>query len=140
MEIKFKMSELKFKKNKGGSILLEALLSILILSVSIVMINQSLTASLRSLVYTEDYTQALIHMENQIFNFMYLGFIENNQSKTIDVPGDSRFSLAMNSRPASLGQDMKLNKMDLTISWKSGKKKNSIVFETYLFPPSDEKK
>ena len=133
------MNLLRKLRVKRASILLEALLSVIILSVSIVVINQSMTASLRSLVYSEDYTKALIFLENQIFDLMYLGFIESNQSKVITLPEDERFWITVATQPVAFGQDSKINQLNLTISWKSGKRKNNMAFETYLFNPPDEK-
>ena len=134
------MNLLKKLRAKRASILLEALLSVIILSVSIVTINQSMTASLRSLVYSEDYTKALIYLENQIFDLMYLGYVESNQNKEITLPEDERFWLTVVTKPASFGQGSKINELKLTISWKSGKRKNNMAFETYLFNPPDEEK
>ena len=51
---------------KRGSILLEALLSVLIISVSITTIIQSMVSSLRATVFSVDYSKATLLMENKM--------------------------------------------------------------------------
>ena len=65
------------KKNRRGSILLEALLSVVILSVSMTVIIQSMTSSLRAMEYSANYTMAIVLLENKIIDLILQNSVES---------------------------------------------------------------
>ena len=117
--------------------MLEALLSVVILSVSLVVIIQSMTSSLRASVYSLDYTLSLVLLENKLFELFKAGFIETalSQESSLNLADKTyQCSLATSSLDDEFVKD--LIKVNLSLSWESGRKKSVIKTETYLFKPS----
>ena len=139
----FDWNKLKEKNNRKGSILLEALLSVVILSVSITLIIQSMTSSYRATVYNADYTTAFLLIENKLFEVIQKGYLEAGlrEEKNFLSPYEKyKYLLSVNpyqSSFANTGEDPAdqnhLNRIDLKLSWSSGKRKNNILLKTLLF-------
>ncbi len=135
------INNLKSKLKSRGSFLLEALLSVVILSVSITLVLQSITASARSVTYTADYTEALFLAENKMFELMEQGFIEDGfkEEDAFPEPFEKyKYSITAASADNSPGlsseeAENKINLVNLAVSWNSGKRNNTIQFYTYLF-------
>ena len=121
--------------------LIEAMLSVAILSVSVTFVIQSLTSSLRATVYSADYTKAIVLLENKMVALFQAGFIDAGMSKEESFPdpySEFKYALVTKKMPGS-DQD-NINLVTLDVVWMSGKKKNSIFLETYLFnQPQDGK-
>ncbi|VAW18010.1 hypothetical protein MNBD_BACTEROID05-138 [hydrothermal vent metagenome] len=129
------------KKNKKqkGSILLEALLSVVVLSVGITVIIQAMTSSLRSTSYNGQYSQAMILLENQLFDLMQgttsLESFDQMQRMSGFVT-NYRYELAEKDIGESF--DNVLSQVKADISWKSGQKNNQININTYRLNLPDE--
>lgn len=123
------------KKNKylnvRGSLLLEALLAVVILSVSFTFIIQSLMASLRANIYSGEYIQASLYLENKLNTILQKGFIESNKNETGGLDKKGRFSYRIQTE--IFEQDEDLNLVQLSAEWQHGSKKNKFVLETLLF-------
>ncbi len=114
----------KFKHIKG-SLLLEALLSVVILSVSIALIVQSMTTGLRAAAFSQDATAALIELVNFMTRLKRPG-----PPPALDEPGENtRYSLDFEGADES-----DLKRLDVSIHWVSGTKKQSIDVSTYAYP------
>ena len=122
-----------FFASKKGAFLVEALVAISILGVSLVFIIQSYLSSLRGALFTEDYTLAMVLLENKVSEFK-LGAVKNSQNEGNFPPPFERFTFK--SETSEIKEDGKpgiLNDVRLAVHWPSGKKKNKLETETYFF-------
>lgn len=123
----------RYFKNKG-SLLIEALLAVVILSTSLSLILQSLVASLRASVYSVDYTQALILLESKMNEALMKGKSPEGSSEEGNFPEPHERYFYVLKAQALTGEDEEnLDQLMLSISWNTKKKKNNISLETYLF-------
>lgn len=122
------------KQKRKGSLLLEALLTVVILSVSITLIIQSMTSSLRASVYSADYTKAALLMENKMFELLQDGFIESGRrvEGSFDKPFE-KFRYLVTTKAESRESLSKINNVDMEITWNTGSKENRISLQTLLF-------
>lgn len=128
--IKIRLKAKKRLKNRSGSFLLEAILSVVILSVSITMIIQAMTASLRAASYSAEYTQALVLADEKIHELLNKRSIVSGYFDEGTFPAfDEKYQYLIESD--SVNKDM--NQVTLKLSWRSGRKNNAIVLDTYLF-------
>lgn len=127
------------KNNKRGSFLVEVLLAVVILSVSLTLIIQSMTTSLRASQYVRGYTLALGFLENELFDL--------KQQKTIDAGTRTERNLAqpyeayryvMESRSAPEDGGGILNEVRAEIIWASGRRTNKLGVTTYLLGEKDD--
>ena len=125
-------------KSRQGSILLEALLSVIILSVGITVIVQSMTGSLRASVFSSDYSQAMLLLDNKMVEYLEQSSIEANLSEenSFSEPFD-RFKYLLKTEP--LSDQPNLNKVHLEVNWKSQNIEKGLSLETYLVKPKEEK-
>ena len=131
----------RYLKNKRGSLLMESLLSIVILSVSLTLIIQSLTSSLRSVVYSAEYTNAVMLLENKMFEIIKQGFIQKDlrQEEQLSEPNERYKILLETGNVVSGNLPSSMNEIKLSIVWNSGRRTNNISLVTYLFDLSNEK-
>ncbi len=126
------------RKNKG-SLLLEALLSVVILSTCITLIIQSLTSSLRALTYSHDYAQALILAENKMQEFLLKGMVPAGLSESGEFPEPyEKYAYAMKTEALMAESQEGLNDLTLTIFWNSGRRKNAVTLETYILAEEEK--
>ena len=120
---------------------MESLLAIVILSVSLTLIIQSLTSSLRSIMYSTEYTNAIFLLENKMFEIVRRGFIERDLRQEEELPEpDERYKIFLQTKNVVLGSlASSINEVKLSISWNSGRRTNSISLVTYLFDLPNEK-
>ncbi len=128
---------MKKNKKKAGSLLLESLLAIVILSVALVLLIQSMTASLRAARYSSDFSVAVVLAENKMYDLLQKGFVENNfqDGGHYDFPFD-KYEYTVSAADSGQTQDEGLNQTDIKVSWKSGSKNNSFKIATFLLQPS----
>ncbi len=131
----------RYLKNKRGSLLIESLLSTVILSVSLTLIIQSLTSSLRSVVYSAEYTNAVMLLENKMFEIVKQGFIQKDLRQEEQLPEpNERYKISLETGNAASGNiPSSMNEVKLSIAWNSGRRTNNISLVTYLFDLSNEK-
>ncbi|MBI3617246.1 MAG: hypothetical protein HY210_03400 [Candidatus Omnitrophica bacterium] len=128
---------MKINFSKSGSLLIEVLLSVVILSTALTLMIQSMTASLRAIQYGAGYTTALILLDNQMCELLRKGAIQTGlrEAKELTRAGDSlttyRYSLQTASLDDAAGKG--INQVDATVAWRSGKKDNAIGLTTFLF-------
>lgn len=114
---------------KKGSLLLEALLGVVILSTSITVVVQAMTQSLRAEVFSREATLASFYLDNVMTQIR--AFPQNDQS--LSVSQSSKYQVESNS---DAREDVKV--VNVTMSWASGQKKHSLLVSTYL-PIQDAK-
>ena len=123
------------KLNRKGSLLVEALLAISILSIGLTLIIQSFLSSVRATVYAADYSLATILLENKMSDLIEKGFIGDSidEEGFLEGPNEKfRYHLETHNMETQ-GGSANLNQVKLSILWSSGRKTNSILLTTYLF-------
>ncbi|MDO8580571.1 MAG: hypothetical protein Q7S13_03735 [Candidatus Omnitrophota bacterium] len=107
----------------------------MILSVSLTLMIQSMTAGLRAIHYTSDYTIAQILLDNKLQELIQKGSTDAGQNKTesFEAPFD-RYEYSLMTTSSDLSEALVNVRAD--ISWMSGKRKNNISAQTYLFVPT----
>ena len=121
-------------KRPKGSLLIEALLAVVILSTSITIIIQSMTASLRASDASKSYSLALILLENNMYDLIQQGFIDSNLRKQGNFPEPyEQYKYELETTPYDGVEGNHLNTVNLKVSWVSGRKNNAIIVQSYLF-------
>jgi len=126
------------KQSEKGSILLEALLSVIIVAVSITLIIRAMTSSLRASVYSSGYTMTILLLENQLFRHLQKGSINDGENELgyLEKPLDHVNYVLKSDFADELGDQ--LNRVTLTATWNNGKRTNNITINTLLINPPDE--
>ncbi|OGX37663.1 MAG: hypothetical protein A3D87_03850 [Omnitrophica WOR_2 bacterium RIFCSPHIGHO2_02_FULL_50_17] len=131
---------MKTKDKERGSLLLEALLSVMVLSVSLSVIVQSMTSALRAIRYSADYTAALTALEDQMFDLMEGGFLETGSSQKQLADPDAAYQYFLEADPFQETSPGGIQKVSAQIQWKSGRRQNRIVLKTYSLGSDVKKK
>ncbi len=116
------------KRNNKGFLLLEALVSVAILSVALVMILSSFMRSIRATELSEDYFRAGLLLEEKFFELYANGIKEGSKGEEFSV-FDNRFS--WNLDVVRLDED-EVHEVSLGVSWNQGSKEYSTFLLTYL--------
>lgn len=116
------------KRNNKGFLLLEALVSVAILSVALVMILNSFMRSIRATELSEDYFRAGLLLEEKFFELYARGIKEGSSGDTFGV-FDNRFSWDLDV--IRLDED-RVREVSLGVSWNQGSKEYSTFLLTYL--------
>lgn len=126
-------------KHNKGSLLLEALLSIVILSVSVTVVIQSMASSLRAAVYSVDYTKALFLLEDTMFGLMQEGFITPgiSEERTYPAPNE-KFRYVLKTEPNDEPGQENINKVELSVLWETKRRESAIKLETYILNAKQE--
>lgn len=127
------------KWNKRGSFLIEALLSVAILSVSLTLIIQSMTDSLRAMHQSTDYTAAVFLLDNQMVGLIQKGFVGADIEETgnFESPFEEyEYDLRTKSLADETLKD--LNEVHLRIRWGTENKRKSMDLVSYLFNEPEE--
>ena len=121
--------------NKRGSLLIEALLAISILSIALTLIVNSFLSSFRASVYAKDYTLATILLENKLCELKEKGFIADgvHEEENFAQPHE-KFRYHLESKNVN-NDDQRgvFNEVKLSVTWPSGRRSNNITLVTYLF-------
>ncbi|HBR14541.1 MAG TPA: hypothetical protein DD723_03225 [Candidatus Omnitrophica bacterium] len=127
-----------FAGRNKGSLLLEGLLSVAILSFAVTLIIQAMTSSLRAILYSADYTTALVLGEDKMFDLLKDGFIESGlrQEGKFSSPYN-RFQYALKADPHQEDGENGFNDVTLDVFWGKEKRKNHVVVRTYFLTPPE---
>ncbi|MCA9400308.1 MAG: hypothetical protein KC713_01675 [Candidatus Omnitrophica bacterium] len=129
------------RPQKSGSILLETLLSVVILSTSLTVIIQSLMSSARSIKAGHEYSQALLVLENEMADTIRRIQFQEDMVRTKKInEGEMKFAVEREEGFYASLESEQLNQHDLTLEWKTGKRNNRIMLSTLIFekPPTEE--
>ena len=117
---------------------MEAMITIAILSFGLVLIIRSFMMSLNASHLAKDYMPACLLIEQKMWQFQRLGFIEVD----LDEGGEflkphDKFQYRLQTQKTGQSEEefeegIQLNNAKLTISWRQGKKINNISVETFL--------
>ncbi len=120
---------------KNGSFLLEALMTVCILSIGIVLIIRSHISSLRSLVYSKSYSTAAFLIQNKMNELIQQGIINQDlDERNFLPPPYEKFEYHLKAQKAGdRGAFENLSEVLLTLSWKEGRNKKRVSASTYLF-------
>ncbi|OGX29559.1 MAG: hypothetical protein A2705_01355 [Omnitrophica WOR_2 bacterium RIFCSPHIGHO2_01_FULL_52_10] len=131
-----------FSRDQRGSLLIEVLVSVVILSTALTLIIQSMAASLRAIQYGAGYTTALILLDNQMCDLLRKGTAKSGlrETKNLAGPAGSRtgYSYSMRAEPSDIVADNKIVEVDASVAWRSGKKDSTVDLTTFLFAASNE--
>ena len=123
------------KRRRGGSFLVEAILAIVILSISLTLIIQSLMTSLKAAALSADYTRALLFIDDKMFDLIkdrYITAPKSDENSFSEEGQKYRYQLTT-ERGAT-----EINLVKLVVSWVYGRRENDVSITTFLFnPPSD---
>lgn len=120
--------------NKKGSLLVEALLTIVIMAVGLTFIMQSFLSGFRASAQVEDYSLASVLLEDKMNDLLQVGFIASGVEEEGNFPPpyeDFKYRLTSDNIPEG-GREGAINRVALEVSWPSGKKGRSLTAVTYL--------
>ncbi len=118
---------------RRGSLLIEALLSIVILSTALTFMIQAMTSSLQAMHYGAGYTTALILLDNQMCDLLRKRTVASAFSETKDLTESAvTYHYTLQSGSWDAATDQGINQVDAKIAWRSGKKDNTISLSTLL--------
>jgi len=124
-------------KNKRGSFLIEILLVVVILSVCLTLIVQSLLSNLRVMKYNKEYSQALLLLENQMSGMMMRGSVDGLEDQ-LEEWGE-RYQFEMEERGVeSQGEESLVKEIKMGVLWHSGKADKEVSVVTYLLEDEDD--
>ena len=128
-------------KNKiAGVVLLEAVVSVVILAVSMTVLIESLTAAYKATVINATYIQALNLLENQMSLLTRTPFLESelSPSRRFPPPNDN-FEYTEEAAQSPLDPSGQLQDLKISLKWKTGSKENKISMTTSLLKSPDGK-
>ncbi len=113
------------KKRSNGFLFIEVLISVLVMSIGLVVVLNSLIQSLRAIEYSNNYFQACLLLEDKACD------IYNSDKKEGFSRGlfNSKFSWELNV--AKL-EEIALNEISLKVLWNDRNKECDISMSTYL--------
>ena len=122
------------KINQKGSLLLESLLSIVIVSVSLVVITQSLLSSLRAIKKSSAYLVAMTAMENKMDALIYQCLRRQPLKEIVSSPSEEPYQYSLEEQ--TIDTDEKntaiLKEVKLMSSWGESREDNQISLKIYL--------
>ncbi|MFH1854074.1 MAG: prepilin-type N-terminal cleavage/methylation domain-containing protein [Candidatus Omnitrophota bacterium] len=127
------MSLIGRKGSNKGFLLLEAMVSIAILSIGLVVILSSFTRSIRAKELSEDYFKAGLLLEEKIFELSTAPDIEEGVSEGVFSDFGNRFSWSLIVARLE-GEGLK--EISLEVSWAKGNKIQYIPMVTYIYVPA----
>lgn len=130
-------------KSASGITLVEVLLTVVIMAVSLTLIIQSLAASMRAVVFTGDYSRAVLVAENAMFEALKERFISTGYSlQGEETVYDKEFEYELEAAPPETlpFSDSLLNEITLKVAWPSGQRQKTISIATFFFTPPENVK
>ena len=129
-----------FRNKKRGSLLIEALLAIVILSVSLTAIIRAIVSAARAGSYSKDYTIAMMLAEDKMFEITREAIQDFDQHKEgrFKAPFED-YSYQLKSKEV-LGKNVdNLYEAELTVKWgREGRQKRVSVTTFVIDPPQEE--
>jgi type II secretory pathway pseudopilin PulG len=118
-----------------GSILIEALAAVAIVGVSLALIMESFAGNFRATVLDQEYTKALVLLENRLDR----AFQQNiKEVAAADEPCPApldRFHYHAKLESLDSPDAGNLKRLEVTVSWPSGKKDRELSVVTYIKAP-----
>ena len=128
------------KKKTTGAVLIEAVVSVVILAVSVTVLIESLAAAYKATVINAQYAQALILLENQMSLMTRTPFLERDiTSPRRFPPPHDVYEVTEEVANSELDPSSQMQEVRLSLKWKTGRRENNITVVTCLLNPPDEK-
>ena len=128
------------RKDRRASLLVEALLAVMILSVSITLIIRSMTSALSSAKTGAKYTVSLFLLDDRMFEFMRALFIPPGYSDqgSFKSPFED-YEYFVETRRTDNPDEM-ITALDLTVSFGPAEKPRAIKSQTYFLTEMPDEK
>ncbi|MBF0490282.1 MAG: hypothetical protein HQL15_06630 [Candidatus Omnitrophica bacterium] len=117
--------------NHRGVILIEAIMAVVMMTIGVTILTQSLLSSYRSIYLQKSYTQALFLVES------HLSKILSDGQDFPESPSD-RESLKFQYKEELKESGPSLKTADLTVQWPSGPKERQISVTTFVYDASQK--
>jgi len=113
---------------------MEVMITIVILSFGLVLIIRSFMMSLDALRLTKDYTTASLLIEEKLWEFQRLGYIDTDLDEQGEFPEpNNKFKYRLETQKIGEPEEEDgLNNVRFTVNWQQGTKTNNILVETFL--------
>ena len=121
------------RKSKKGSLLLEVLLSIILLSTGITVIIQAMTSGLRAMAHSAQYTKIANALENEMVGLIFTnlrGDILPDVSR--DVQTEKHYTVSSQSELLNDSHHEHIQDVRLNVSWFSNRKNSQASINTYF--------
>ncbi len=125
-------------RNGRGSVLIEILLSVVILSTSLTFIIRAMGSSAMALEYGARYTLGLINLENQTSDILRRGFIApgvHEEKELTETKPSYHYSLTTTPWQETREGVSPISQVDIKIVWRSGKREDQVTVQTLLPSP-----
>ena len=119
------------KEGNKGSILIEALAAVAIIAVSLTLIMQSFIGNFRSVVLHQDYAKALTLLENRLDQSFVIKASDFVNNQHCPKPME-RFYCKGSITDLNDANTQGLKRLDLAITWPSGKRNKEVIATTFL--------
>lgn len=132
------------KRSKQGSILIEAILAVVILSLFLTTVIRSFLVSITATVYSANYTKAIFLAESKIFDYIVYPFLDTSiqdegnfhapfENYKYDVTSDQITRDNIEAQMAwQEGEPIEVSEINMDISWPSGSNEQKISLLMYL--------
>lgn len=123
--------------SRNASILIESLLSVVILSVSITLIIQSMTTSLRMVSLGPHYTKAFLLAENELSDIL----MNRKDVSQIDGEGsfpepNAQYQYSVNFEEVDEFEN--LDNINITVQWQMAQNDRSLILETFVLKQNEK--
>lgn len=117
------------KKQSKGFLLLEVLVSVTLISVSLIYVVRSLSASTRAVQTGTNFLKSIAFLEEELWNLEAKGCIGRGSHKGGDASGEDYGWMAK----ATPLKDAPLNHVNLKVEWQRRDRKQRISIDTFLW-------
>jgi type II secretory pathway pseudopilin PulG len=118
--------------NRKGMLLIEAIISVVIISISLTLIMQSFLGSYRSVSLQKDYTLALLFLQNQLASISF-------DPETVHETASKSPLEGLEYRGSLVQVKDRLKKAQLNVQWPRGNKIRKISVDTYVYEAQKQK-
>ena len=126
-------------KNRNGSLLIEVLLTVVVVSVSLSIVIGGLLSGYRVSLLNSDYSQAMAILENQMAYWRSQGFSDLTVQKDSMTGVSEKFQMDVRSDALADQGSQGLKSLYASFHWKSGSKNTKILITTF-FPENAGKR
>ena len=128
-------------KDERGTLLIEALLTLVILTVSVTVMIYSLSQGLRATVFCRDYTKAALLAENKMFELLAKRSLTAPLQEDGKFSPDENFAYSLEVKKLFPADPLsQIQESNLKITWLSGMKEKDLTLATYFLSPQKGKK
>ena len=134
MKAKVDIFKLSIPKNKAGFLLFEIIVTVVIISSVLIVIQRAFMMSLKAIASAKDHTEAMLLLEEKLWDLENKGAIESDITEESNFPEPyDKFSFRLETKNIPEDDEEGLfNKVKLSVSWQERKRKGNIPILTYL--------